>query len=60
MGRMGEPPSGALDYVIVLVAVLAVVVPTGKAVWWLLGPGETEPDHIKRAVLDDAAPDRVT
>ncbi len=33
MGRMGEPPSGPLDYVIVAIAVIVVVITTVRAVW---------------------------
>lgn len=58
MGRMGEPPGGPIDYLIVLIAVLAVVVSTVQTIRWLLRPGEDAPDHIKRTVLDDDEPNR--
>ena len=53
MGRMGEPPSGPLDYVIVAVAVVVVLVTALQTVRRLIHPGETAPDHIKRTVLRD-------
>ena len=53
MGRMGEPPSGPLDYVIVAIAVILVAVTAVQMVRWLIHPGESAPDHIKRTVLSD-------
>ena len=56
MGRMGEPASGIIDYVIVGSALVAVVVTTVLMVRGLVRPGEQAPHHIKRVILDGAAP----
>lgn len=57
MGRMGEPPSGPLDYVIVAIAVVFVAAAAIQTVRRLIHPGEDAPDHIKRSVLlDDPDP----
>ena len=53
MGRMGEPPSGPLDYVIVAAAVVLVAVTAVQTVRRLIRPGEDAPSHIKRTVLLD-------
>ena len=53
MGRMGEPPKGAFDYVIVAIAVVFVAATAIQTVRWLIHPGEDAPDHIKRTVLRD-------
>jgi hypothetical protein len=53
MGRMGEPPSGPLDYVIVAIAVVLVAAAAIQTVRRLIRPGEDAPDHIKRTVLRD-------
>jgi hypothetical protein len=53
MGRMGEPPSGPLDYVIVAIAVVLVAAAAIQTVRRLIRPGEDAPDHIKRTVLQD-------
>jgi hypothetical protein len=53
MGRMGEPPKGAFDYVIVAVAVVVVALTAVQTIRRLIHPGETAPDHIKRTVLRD-------
>jgi hypothetical protein len=60
MGRMGEPPSGPLDYVVVSVAIVAVIVATVQAVRWLVRPREHAPDHIKRLVLSDDGGDKAS
>lgn len=60
MGRMGEPPNGPLDYVIVAVAVVVVVVTAIQTIRWLIAPGEDAPDHIKRVILDDEPAPRST
>ena len=54
MGRMGEAPGGILDYMLVAVAIIAVIISIALMVWWLLRPGEDAPDHIKRLILDDS------
>jgi hypothetical protein len=53
MGRMGEPPKGAFDYVIVAIAVVFVAATAIQTVRRLIRPGEDAPDHIKRTVLRD-------
>jgi hypothetical protein len=53
MGRMGEAPGGVLDYLLVAVAIIAVIISIALMVWWLFRPGEDAPDHIKRLILDD-------
>jgi hypothetical protein len=60
MGRMGEPPGGPLDYVIVAVAMLVVVLTAIQTIRWLVAPGENAPDHIKRVILDDEPAPRST
>ena len=55
MGRMGEPPSGPLDYVIVLIALITVIISTVLTVRALIHPGEQARNHIKRVILDDDA-----
>ena len=56
MGRMGEPASGIVDYVIVGSALIAVLVTTVLMVRGLVRPGEQSPHHIKRVILDSTAP----
>jgi hypothetical protein len=55
MGRMGEPPGGILDYLIVGAAIIAVIVSAVFMIRRLVRPGEQAPDHIKRIILDDAS-----
>jgi flagellar biosynthesis/type III secretory pathway M-ring protein FliF/YscJ len=46
-------PPGFLDYLIVAGAVIVFLVALWIFVRGLVRPGEKEPDHIKRKVLDD-------
>jgi hypothetical protein len=56
MGRMGEPASGIVDYMIVGAALVAVLVTMVLMVRGLVHPGERAPHHIKRVILDGATP----
>jgi len=48
----GAGPTGNWDYVIVAVAVIITVATLFYAVKWMIRPGETELNHIKRTVLN--------
>lgn len=48
----GAGPSGNWDYVIVLAAVAIVLVTLFYTIKWLIKPGETDNNHIKRTVLN--------
>lgn len=50
----GAGPQGDLDYVIVFIAVLIVAFTLAYAIKYLVRPGEREPDHIKRIVLNQS------
>ena len=45
-------PSGNWDYVIVIAALIIVLVTLFYAIKWMVKPGETNTDHIKRTVLN--------
>jgi len=53
MGRHHEGPRGPLDYVLVALAVVAVVAVTVLCLKYFARPGEKNPDHIKRRILGD-------
>lgn len=46
-------PPGLLSYLIVAVAVAVVAWVFYLAIRMTVSPGETEPDHIKRTILED-------
>jgi hypothetical protein len=48
----GTGPSGNLDYVIILSAVVIVLATLFYTIKWLVKPGEKELNHIKRTVLN--------
>jgi len=48
----GAGPSGNWDYVIVIAAMIIVFVTLFYAVKWMIKPGETNINHIKRTVLN--------
>lgn len=48
----GAGPSGNWDYVIVIAAVIIVFATLFYAVKWMIKPGETNINHIKRTVLN--------
>ncbi len=48
----GAGPSGNTDYVIVAVAVVITLATLFYAVKWMIKPGETDLNHIKRTVLN--------
>lgn len=50
----GAGPQGDFDYVIVFVALLIVVFTLAYAIKYLVHPGEREPDHIKRTILNQS------
>ncbi|MDZ7899281.1 MAG: hypothetical protein U5N85_14820 [Arcicella sp.] len=47
----GAGPEGNMDYVIVWATVIITVLTLIFAVKWLIKPGETEENHIKRTFL---------
>jgi hypothetical protein len=49
---MGAPHS-AQDLAIVVAGAVVVLVTTAYAVIYLARPGETDPHHVKRRILDD-------
>lgn len=50
----GPGPQGDFDYFIVFTAMVIVLVTLGYAIKFLVRPGEREPDHIKRTVLNQS------
>jgi hypothetical protein len=48
----GAGPSGNIDYVIVIAAVLLTGVIFFYAMKWMIKPGEKELNHIKRTILN--------
>lgn len=48
----GAGPSGNMDYVIVIAAVLLTGVIFFYALKWMIKPGEKDLNHIKRTVLN--------
>jgi hypothetical protein len=53
---MTAGPAAWAAYVVIGVAVVAVAVSVGLCVRFLVRPGEREPDHIKRRVLEPPSP----
>jgi len=49
----GGGPQGSFDYIIVLATVAVVVVALVYAIKFIVHPGESEPSHIKRIVLQE-------
>ena len=49
---MGSPHS-AQDVAIVVAGAVVVLVTTAYTVLYLARPGETDPQHVKRRILDD-------
>jgi hypothetical protein len=47
----GAGPSGFIDYFVIGGAVVVVVAALVLSVWYLLRPGERNPDHIKNVIL---------
>ncbi len=41
------------DVAIVVAAAIVMLVTTAYTVWYLARPGETDPHHVKRRILDD-------
>ncbi len=54
--NMTAAPPGILDYLIVAVSVIILLVALGLFIRGFVRPGEKEPGHIKRKVLDDHVP----
>ena len=48
----GAGPSGNWDYVIVAVAIVITLVTFYYALKWMINPGESNINHIKRTVLN--------
>jgi hypothetical protein len=48
----GAGPQSNWDYVIVIAMVIIVIVTSWFSIRWLLRPGETSADHIKRSILN--------
>jgi hypothetical protein len=49
----GGGPQGSFDYIIVLATVAVVLVALGYSIKFIARPGEREPSHIKRIVLQE-------
>jgi hypothetical protein len=49
----GGGPQGSFDYIIVLATVAVVLVALVYAIKFIVHPGESEPSHIKRIVLQE-------
>lgn len=49
----GPGPSGNIDYIIAIVAVITVGLSLFLAIKYLVKPKEGAPDHIKNIVLDE-------
>jgi len=49
----GGGPQGSFDYIIVLATVAVVLVALGYSIKLIARPGEREPSHIKRIVLQE-------
>lgn len=47
---------GAVEWITAVVAVVLSAWSIWLAVRYTLKPGETEPDHVKRSILDDGPP----
>ncbi len=54
--NMTAAPPGILDYLIVAVSVIILLVAIGLFIRGFARPGERDPGHIKRKVLDDHVP----
>ena len=50
---MASGTPGALDFVLLALGVVVVIVTTIYSLLYLIRPGETSGDHIKRRVLED-------
>jgi hypothetical protein len=50
---MASGTPGAFDMALVALGVVVVIVTTIYSVLYLVRPGETGEDHIKRRILDD-------
>lgn len=50
--------SGAWDWLLLTIAVLSVATAFALCLRFLVRPGESDPEHIKRQVLQEDAPDR--
>ena len=48
-------PHSAQDVALVALGVVVVMVTTTYTVLYLIRPGETDPDHVKRRILEDDA-----
>ncbi len=55
-GMTAAAPPGILDYLIVVASVIILLVALGLFIRGFVRPGEKDPDHIKRKVLDDHVP----
>ncbi len=53
---MTSTPPGILDYLIVAISVIILLVALWLFIRGFARPGEKNPDHIKRKVLDDHVP----
>ena len=51
--HMSSAPRSFVEYVIVGIAAVIMVWTLVKATQWTISPGEHDPDHIKRTILDD-------
>ena len=52
-----DPAAGAFGWVLVAAAAVVVVFAFAQAVRFTWHPGEDAPDHVKRSIFDDRAPD---
>jgi hypothetical protein len=53
MNEMHAAPHGLLDYIIVALAIGVLALTLYLCIRYLLKPGETEEDHIKKKILDE-------
>jgi hypothetical protein len=52
-----DPFAAALGWLLIAAAAAAVAFAFAQAVRFTWRPGEEAPDHVKRTIFDDAAPD---
>ncbi len=51
--QMQSPHSDPLGWIVIVAGMLATVWTIAAAIYWVLRPGEDEPQHAKRLILKD-------
>ena len=55
MDHVGTSHASAIEWMLVFVAAVTLVWALGRALWYTVRPGETDPGHIKHRILLDEA-----